>query len=93
METIQPIRFKDVIDLGFNYEQGNDKIHIDQYGYDWFWCEMKLHKQIFAYWDCDTRYVELRRQNKDGDILSRIEVKDLDELKKWIEFFKGNKIK
>jgi hypothetical protein len=74
------------MDLGFKRKEMNDSIFIKKNGYQWFIVTMKLNKGIVAEWCCENRTVELVRYKK-SDVLQRMPVKSLDELKKYVEFF------
>jgi hypothetical protein len=82
-------RYKDMIDLGFVQKQQYDNVFLDQHGYEWFLVEMKLAKGIYLTWDSETREVELVRwKPKTGDILGRMPMFSIEEIKEVIEFYK-----
>lgn len=92
MKEQKPIKYQDVIDLGGKRDQFNsDKAYEDEHGHECFWVDIKLTKKFGAHWDCDTRTVEIQKYGGDGggQILSVLPVKDLEELKMYINFFKG----
>jgi hypothetical protein len=78
-----------MIDLGFKREDISNEVHYDQHGYRWFIVEMKLAKGIYLRWDPDTREVELVRwEPKKGNILGRMPMFSIEEIKEMIEFYK-----
>jgi hypothetical protein len=78
-----------MIDLGFKRKDQSDSLFVDQNGYEWLLVEMKLAKGFYLNWDSETHQVELVRwRPKNGDILGRLPIFSMDELKEIIEFFK-----
>lgn len=84
------ILYKDVVDLGFQRKEQNDSVFFNQYGFNYYLMNKKLDKKITAEWDINERTVRIIRCNKTGDILGQIDVANLEELKKYIEFFKDS---
>lgn len=91
MKEQQQIRYKDVMELGFIETQCPDNVFRDEYGYDYKVVEFKIAKLISIYWDIETRTCELIRinNNVDCDIRARYPIKNLEELKTIIDFFKA----
>lgn len=90
MKEQQQIRYKDVMDLGFIETKCRDNVFRDDYGYDYKIVELNLTKKISIDWNIETRTCELIRinNNVDCDIRARYPIKNLDELKTIIDFFK-----
>ena len=83
----EQVRYKTLIDLGFKRFEGNDTVWFNQYGYEWFWLELKLTKRIHVFWCPEDKKLILRRTNKKDDILAKHTIKSLKELKSCIQFF------
>ena len=86
VNIMDAINYEDVIELGFKREDMNDSVFEQKNGYGWFLVRKKLYKGILAEWDCETRTVKIVRYKK-IDVKAKIEVEDLEELKKYIKFF------
>lgn len=88
--TQQKIKYRDVMDLGFKETYCNDKVFKDELGYDYKIVELKLTKKISIDWNIETRLCELLRvnNNRECDVKGRYPIKDLEELKRIIEFHK-----
>lgn len=83
------IDYKQVIDLGFVREEHPDQIWFNQKGYGYFLVTKKLAKGIYLDWDTEERTVSLVRwKPKTGDILGRMPLFSMDEIKETIEFYK-----
>jgi len=80
------IKYKDVIELGFKRKELDDDVFVSQHGYGWFIVTKKLSKTLYLDWDCADRTVTLIR-NKKSNILSRLPIKNLDNLKDINSFF------
>ncbi len=82
------IRYKDIIDLGFNEDfSPSDKVYQDQYGYDYVIITKKLTKRIYLDWQKETRICELVRTDKEGNVKSRLVMSDLKSIKDMINFY------
>lgn len=89
MTVTHIITYKEVIDLGFKREDIHDEIYFNQHGHDWFVVTLKLHKNFYLNWDNDEGTVELIRwKPKSGDILGRLPLFSIEEIKEMIEFFR-----
>lgn len=89
MTATHTITYKEVMEIGFVRKEQSDSIFRDQHGYDWFLVQKKLAKGFYLSWDCEERTVELVRWNpKTGDILGRLPMFSVDEIKEMIEFFR-----
>lgn len=87
----QQIDYQDVMDLGGVHDQLNDSLYVNKYGFNYFWVDIELTKKFGAHWCCETRTVEIQKYGGEGggDVLSKFPVKDLEELKMFINLFKG----
>jgi len=83
---MEQINYQDVIELGFEREDMEDHIFYKQNGFRWFLVTRKLYKGIVAEWDCVNKTVEIVRYKK-SFVKGRLPVKNLYELKDYIEFF------
>jgi hypothetical protein len=83
------IRYKEIIDLGFEIIGGNCNVFFETYGYPYNIYKIFLTKKIYIQWHQDSRTCEMFRINSqnEADIKARWEIKDLTELKRIIKFF------
>ncbi len=85
----QTIWYQDVINLGFKINQQFDSVYEAQYGFSYQIISLECPKGIVFYYERENPYqVKILRCKKNGDILSSATIKKLDELKKWVKFFK-----
>jgi hypothetical protein len=78
--------YKEVINLGFKRIGENDSVFFDQNGYEWFRVEMKLKKNLYLDWDCESHEVHLVKwKSKDGSIKNKIQLKTIREIKNIIQ--------
>ena len=86
-------RYDTLISLGFEYKLLGDQLYIDQYGYHWFLVQFKLGSGIMLDWNIQTQQIDLKRWNKGGggSLLATIENLSEDDIKMYIEFFKGTR--
>lgn len=84
------ITYKDVLDLGFKEEFVDDTVFFNRYGFDYSIITKDLAEGIFADWNKVDRKCYLIRVNETKDIIGRLPVETLDELKMYIEFFCGS---
>ena len=88
----QTINYEHVMNLGFKRQQQTCPIFYAQYGFIWFVVDINLTTEIYIDWDCVTRTCTMHRCDKDpnegGHIQSTFLIKDLEELKQIIKFFK-----
>lgn len=87
----QEINYKDVIDLGFNVEQGNDNVYYNIHGHNYTIVTLDLKHRFICNWDCTTRLVEIMKCDKEGNILSTMQIMDESHLKHMINFINGVK--
>lgn len=85
----QKIKYKDIMDLGFDEEFHEDPIYYKHFGYHWAIIQKKLTKKIYLDWSKETQLCEMVRidNKKNCNILARMPINDLTELKKIISFF------
>lgn len=81
------IKYSDVVKLGFERYEMNDKIFLDSHGYDDFFMELKFGKYNFN-WSNENDFVTLQKM-KGYNILSTLRIYNLSELKTLVSFFKG----
>ena len=88
-EEQETVTYLEVMALGFKRQDINDNVFRDQYGYDWFLVTKELAEGIRAEWDCIKRTVEIRRYDKDSNILAKMPLQDLSVLITLVKFFKS----
>lgn len=91
MKKQEQIEYKTVIELGFKREEMEDDVFTDTYGFNWFLVTYKVTKSITIHWDCNDRTIKVLRCNKEGAVLGEINLKTLEELKSFINFYKSKK--
>lgn len=87
----QIIPYCHVISFGFKRHQMNDSTHEKQHGYDDFYVQLKIKKNIYAEWDRHTRTIEVWKQDRDGTIIARIQIENLIQLEKLMAFLNPKK--
>jgi len=88
----EPIKYKDVIELGFKREEIHDSQYLDQFGYDYATVTKNITKSLYFDWDIETRYATLVRlkNHKEGDIGNVLPITNLEHLKLLVKFFTEN---
>ena len=81
------IKYKDVMDLGFNESIESDSVYYNEYGFDYTIVTLKLTKRIYLDWAKETGLAEIIRVDKEGTIQNRRPVRNLEELKEIVDFF------
>ena len=82
------VNYADVIIRGFKRKELSDNVFFNQNGYGWFLVTKKLSKKISLDWDCETHFLTLIREGKQGTIHGRIYLTgELEELDRIIRFF------
>lgn len=86
------MKYKDLVELGFERYEMNCSVHQDKMGFDDFFLFME-NKQFTFYWTySNPEVVELRRMKK-SNILNVILIDDMETLKSMLSFVfdeKGN---
>lgn len=85
------IDYKDVVELGFSVEEDVDDVFMSINGYEYKIVELNLSKTFYIDWDIETRLCTLCRCDKKGYIKARHKIRNLEELRYWINFF-GKKV-
>jgi len=87
------IYYKDVIALGFTETQSDDSVYLQQYGFPYCIVEKELTPTVHLEWTKETGFCsKITIDNKeDGNIIEKVEVKNLGELKRIVEEYE-NKI-
>lgn len=78
----EPIKYKTVINLGFETIEEEDKVYEDQYGYPYKIIHLELRHNYSFDWDQNTRFVLLykyEKRNEDNIILT-YKIKNTEEL-------------
>ena len=85
----EKIKYHIIIDLGFTEEIVKDETYFKQFGYDYCIINFNLTDKIYLEWTKETQLCELIRVDdpKKGNILKRIPVNNIEELKYIIDFF------
>lgn len=87
----QEIWYQDIMDLGFETEVIHDPVFFSKHGFPYTIVSKQLTKHISAIWTMTDRKAYLLRCDKDMNILARLNIDNLEELKTIIEFFTKNK--
>ena len=85
------IKYKDLIDLGFKREDYQDSVYFSQTGYQPFYLTLDITQRISFQYNAGYEYVSLLRCNKEGAILGEIRLDNIEEIKRLVNFFKGEK--
>lgn len=82
--------YKDIIDLGFSVQDEHDVVYERTHGYGYSIINLHLTKKIYLDWEKDTKECTLNRidNNKDCNILAKLEIRDMEHLMEIINFFK-----
>lgn len=83
------IRYRDIMDLGFKEEEYIDSVYFDEYGYPYTIITKKLTKRVHLDWSKETQLCKMVRVDKEYNIKGEMPIKDLDQLKEFVEFFCG----
>lgn len=81
------INYKSLIDLGFKREDYHDNVEFNETGHHPFHLSLKMSKGILENWELDSGNVEILRIDKDHNILGKVVMDDLSELRSWVKFF------
>jgi len=87
------IKYKDIIDLGFNEKEEHDQNYINHYGFVYSIITLNLTDLIYIDWVKETRLCEIIRIDsvKTMNIQGRLKINNLDHLKEMILFFTGKR--
>jgi len=83
------IWYNDVIDLGFEIKLIGDKVYFKQYGFSYVTVLLECPKGI--YFDYEREHpsqVKMIRSDEDGNIIDKMVITSLKELKSLVKFFK-----
>lgn len=87
MNQENEIDYADVVKYGFNEEEINDNVFFNKHGYKCRIISKKLYKKIIMYWHIDTRTAELMKLDKENNVLSKMDIKNLNHFHEIMEFF------
>ena len=82
------IDYIDIINLGFQVEQVNNNIFLNQHGYPYCIFTLFLTKKIYIEWQQPERTCTLNRMDSDSNIKARRNIRDYEHLCEIIDFFK-----
>jgi hypothetical protein len=82
------IDYIDIINLGFEVEQVNDNIFLNQHGYPYCIFTLFLTKNLYIEWQQPERTCTLNRMDSDSNIKARRNIRDYEHLREIIDFFK-----
>jgi len=86
---IQKIDYHELASLNFQRLESQDNVFFKKNGYDYFITYLYLKKQNYMFdWDSETHEVELMKLDKERNILLSKKMKDLEEIKFYIELLK-----
>lgn len=83
----EKVKYSDLIKLGFERYEMNDRAFFDENGYDDFIMEFKI-KNIWFVWFPEEKTVYMRHIKK-HDILASMELAKIEQVRLFIEFFKA----
>ena len=85
----QQIKYSDIMSLGFKEKIQDDQVYFNEFGYNWAIITKKLTKRIYLDWEKESQFCEIIRidRPRDGNIKSRMPIKNLDHLNVIINFF------
>lgn len=87
----QKIKYHQIIALGFNENPSDDSVYFNEFGFEYVIITLQLSKYIFIDWAKETQLCKMVRINKASDIVAEMPIKDLEQLKEIINFFKSEK--
>src|SRR5690554_5448893 len=80
------IRYKDVLDLGFNVEKISDKNYFNDFGFEYEIVTKNLTGLIYLDWEKETGFCFIVRL-EGVNIVAKRPIKNLDHLKDTVSFF------
>jgi hypothetical protein len=85
----EKIYYSEIMNLGFTEEIVKDDIYFDMYGFDYSIIQKKLTPKIWIKWAKETQLCKMYRVGKKSDveIVARMKINNLQELKEVINFF------
>jgi hypothetical protein len=85
----EKIKYKDVMNLGFNEQKCYDSVYEAEYGFQFCIISKDLTDTISLDWAKETQLCKMIRvkDKESGDIASEMPIKNLDHLKEIINFF------
>jgi len=85
----EKINYREIINLGFTEEIVRDGVYFNRYGFDYAIIEKQLTPHIAINWAKETQLCEMYRVSRksEGDIVARMNINTLEELKEVIKFF------
>jgi len=85
----EKINYREIINLGFTEEIVRDGVYFNQHGFDYAIIEKQLTPHIAINWAKETQLCEMYRVSRksEGDIVARMNINTLEELKEIIKFF------
>jgi phage anti-repressor protein len=85
----EKIYYSEIMKLGFTEEIVKDGIYFNRHGFDYSIVEKQLTPKIAINWAKETQICEMYRVGKksEGDIVARMKINNLQELKEVINFF------
>lgn len=83
------IRYKDVLDLGFNVSEVSDENYFNEFGFGYEIVTKNLTDLIYLDWEKETGFCFLVRIDglEEGNIVAKRPIKNLDHLKDTVSFF------
>ena len=90
-KRMNKIKYFDIKKLGFKEEHCNDAVFFNEFGYQYTVFTLNLSNRIMIDWDQPTQKAEALICDKDGSVLNRLKIKNLEHLKEVISIFTINK--
>ena len=86
----EKIEYQEIIDLGFKEDKSpTDNVYFRTYGFDYVIISKKLSKKLTIFWAKETQFCQMVRvdNNKEGNVMGRMDLENLEEVKTIIDFF------
>jgi len=83
----EKIKYREIMDLGFEEEVDSDNVYFDEFGYDYCIITKNLTKKIYLDWKKETQLCKLVRTDKTHNIKAEMPIKNIEHLKEIIDFF------
>ncbi len=88
---MEKIKYKDVINLGFEIEGCSDHVYFNEHGYQYEIITKELTDLIQIQWHKETKDCIITRHDKDYNVLNSRQIISLEDLKNTIDFFCNEK--
>lgn len=83
----EKIQYHEIMNLKFKEEFASDSVYFNEYGFEYCIITKALTKKIYIQWAKETQLCDMVRIDKDGNVKSKMQIKDFTHLKEIIDFF------